>query len=336
MTSGTQAGIDVSAATLDGTRQGADGGVATEQFANTAAGHRRLGRWLAAGGGPVRVMLEATGVYHREVTRFLAAQPGVEVMVANPRTVAAFARATQPRTRTDRTMAGVLCAAVGALPFRPWQPPPAAAQQLQVVARRIAQLIARQTEEKNRWHAYTVSGDAPAAVVRDVRRELRALERRLTALTAEAQRVIAGAPPLQRAQQRLTSVKGIAQASSIQLLGELAGLPPDLTARQWVATAGLDVRRVESGTSVHRRPRLSKIGNARIRAALYLPALTALQHEPHVHAFHQQLLARHKAPQQAVVAVMRKLLHAIYGMLKTDTDFDGAKFRRLSEAPAAP
>ena len=332
MTSGTVAGIDVSAGTLEAMRVGQDATSAVEQFPNTAAGHRRIRRWLAAGGGAVRVVVEATGVYHRALVRALAASAGVEVMVANPRAVAAFAQAIQPRTRTDRTMASVLCAYAQHLAFRPWQPPPAAAQPLQVVARRLGQLTARQTEEKNRLHALTTSGDAPAAVLRDVRQELRALARRLRTLTREAQRLIEGAPALPRAAQLLTSIPGIAQTSAIHLLGELALLPPDLTVRQWVATAGLDVRIVQSGTSVHSRPRLSKVGNARIRAALDLPALTAAQHEPHVRAFHAQLVARGKAPQQAAVAVMRKLLHAIYGMLKSDTAWDGARFRRLPEA----
>lgn len=330
--SGTIAGIDVSAATLDVMRRGNDATVAGEQFPNTAAGHRRLRRWLAAGGEPVRVVLEATGVYHRALTRTLAATPGVEVMVANPRTVAAFGQAVQPRTRTDRTMASVLCAYAQHMEFRPWQPPIAAAQQLQTVARRLAQLTATQTQEKNRLHALTASGEAPAAVVRDVRQELRALERRLALLTREAQRLIDGAPDLRRAAQRLLSIPGIAQTSAIQLLGELAVWPQDLTARQWVASAGLDVRVVQSGTSVHSRPRLSKVGNARIRAALYLPALTAVQHEPHVRAFHHELVARGKVPQQAIAAVMRKLLLAIYGMLKADADWDGARFRRLPQA----
>jgi transposase len=319
----------VSAATLDAERISASGEVAEKQFANTAAGHRQLGRWLLAAGAPVRVVLEATGVYHRAVTRRLAATPGIAVMVANPRTTAAFARALQPRSRTDRTMATSLCAYAARMEFRPWQAPPAAAQQLQLVARRVAQLTATQTEEKNRLHALTTSGDAPAAVVRDVRAALQALERRLAMLTREARRLIDATPALQRAYQHLISVPGIAQTSGVQLLGELALLPPDLTVRQWVATAGLDVRVVQSGTSVHSAPRLSKVGNARIRAALYLPALTALQHEPHVRAFQQDLLARGKAPQQAVAAIMRKLLHAIYGMLRTDTDWDGARFRRL-------
>ena len=102
--------------------------------------------------------------------------------------------------------------------------------------------------------------------------------------------------------------------------------------RQWVAHSGLDVRHVASGTSVCKTPRISKQGNAQLRRLLYMPALVASHREPHVRAFYEQLLAAGKKPLQALIAVMRKLLHAIWGMLKTDTDFDGSKFRKLPEA----
>lgn len=288
----------------------------------------------AAAGTPVRVVLEATGVYHRAVTRALADTPGMEVMVANPRAVAAFARAVQPRTRTDRTMASVLCAYAQRMEFRTWTAPPRVAQELQMVARRLAQLTAIQTEEKNRLHAAVTSGTAPAALLRDLRAGLQALERRLTTLTRAARELIDGDAKLARAYQQLVSIPGVAQTSAIQLLGELGMLPPDLTVRQVVASAGLDVRIVQSGTSVRSVPRLSKVGNPRIRAALYLPALTALRHEPHVRAFYEELLARGKAPQQAVAAIMRKLLHAIHGMLNTDSKWDGERFRKLPKAAA--
>ncbi len=116
------------------------------------------------------------------------------------------------------------------------------------------------------------------------------------------------------------------------MLGELLVLPADMTARQWVAHSGLDVRHVTSGTSVRKAPRVSKQGNAHMRRILYMPALVASQHEPHVRAFYEQLLAAGKTKMQALVAIMRKLLHAIWGMLKTNTDFDGARFRKLPEA----
>jgi transposase len=125
---------------------------------------------------------------------------------------------------------------------------------------------------------------------------------------------------------RLTSVRGIGHRSALLIMAEVLVLPPELTVRQWVAYAGLDVRRYESGSSVERRRCISKVGNVRLRGALYMPALVASRFEPSVRAYVEQLKGRGKRPMVAQVAVMRKLLHAIYGMLKHGEDFDGAKF----------
>src|ERR1700674_1860805 len=105
-------------------------------------------------------------------------------------------------------------------------------------------------------------------------------------------------------------------------------------AAQWVAHAGLDPRPYESGISIHRPRRITKVGNRHLRAALYMPALVAIQHDPNVKAFYNKLIAAGKKPMQAVVAVMRKLLHAIWGMLKHDQDFDGNKFFNLAAKTA--
>jgi len=72
--------------------------------------------------------------------------------------------------------------------------------------------------------------------------------------------------------------------------------------------------------------RISKLGNRHIRRALYMPALTATRFAPHLRAFYlHHLQARGKCKMVALVAVMRKLLHAIFGMFKYDAPFDGAK-----------
>ena len=325
-------GVDVSARRLDVAAQRGDGELARREFANTAQGHQRVIRWVTKRGAQARVVLEATGVYSHDLALALAQAPGVEVMVANPRATHAFAAACMQRTRTDLTMASVLQTYAARMPFVRWEAPPAAARALQALARRMAALTAEQTREKNRLHAARARATTPRAIVTDLQANLRHLTRRLQALAREAQTLIATDPPLARAAARLTSIPGVALTSAIYLLGELLTLPRDMTVRQWVAHAGLDVRVVQSGTSVHRAPRMSKMGNAYLRRALYMPALVAVQRQANVRAFYDQLCARHKAPPQAVVAVMRKLLHAIYGMLKTDTDFDGAKFRALTGA----
>ena len=81
---------------------------------------------------------------------------------------------------------------------------------------------------------------------------------------------------------------------------------------------------------MHKKTRISKAGNRHLRRALYMPALVAAQHDPHLRAFYELLIARGKAKMQALVAVMRKLLHAIFGMFKHRQLYDGSKLFRLA------
>ena len=111
----------------------------------------------------------------------------------------------------------------------------------------------------------------------------------------------------------------------MQLLGELAGLDPEMTVRQWVAHSGLDPVHQVSGSSVRKPSRISRHGNRHLRRALYLPALVGVRHDPHMRAFHELLQTRHKTKMQALMAVARKLLHAIFGIFKTGTTYEGAK-----------
>jgi len=247
-------------------------------------------------------------------------------MVANPRAIKQFTGALMQRSKTDLTATVALREYAVRMPFTPWRPPPEEVLALRGIARRIAALIVERTRERNRLHAVQVTSNPVAVVVEDIELNIRYLEERIAALSREAILVIRQHPALQRAFDQLTSVPGIAARSAVQLLPELLVLPEGMTVRQWVAHAGLDPRAHQSGTSVDKPARLSKVGNAHIRLALFMPALVAARHQPHVNAFFDKLIGRAKTPLQAYVAVMRKLLHAIYGMLSTDTTWAGETF----------
>jgi transposase len=90
-----------------------------------------------------------------------------------------------------------------------------------------------------------------------------------------------------------------------------------------VASSGLDPVHQQSGTSLNKPSRISRAGNRHLRAALYMSSLSAARYDRHLGAFYRQLRARHKTGLQALVAVARKLLHALYGILKTGTAYDG-------------
>ena len=322
-------GVDVSAKTVtviidhDGTRSEAF------DLDNDPKGHKKLIRMITKKGFQARVVLEATGNYSLDIALALHRAPRVEVMVANPRAVSQFAGAYLRRSKTDALDANVLVEFAQRMPFEVWKPPEAHAFDLRAISRRVEALTKTSTQEKNRLHA-AESFDEMSVVVRDdIEVNIRHLESRIERLREQARELIAEHPDLERAFQHLTSVKGIATAAGIQLLAELAILPSDMDVRQWVAHAGMDPRQIQSGTSIHRPARISRRGNAHLRRALFLPALVAVQHEPHVQAFYEKLLARGKTKMQANVAVMRKLLHSIHGMIKHDRDFEGEKFYAL-------
>lgn len=322
----TEAGIDVSKDVLDVSARREGERVDTARFDNDAAGHEKLVQWLRKHGDTARVVLESTGTYSLDVALALHRARGIAVMVANPRAVKDFAGALLQRSKTDLTAAAALREYAARMPFLAWEPPAAEVLELRGIARRIAALVVERTRERNRLHAVRASAERQAVVINDIEVNLRHLKRRIELLTAQAVTHIGASAELRRAFDRLTSVRGIATHSAVQLLPELLVLPDDMTARQWVAHAGLDPRVCQSGTSVDKPARISKVGNAHIRRALFMPALVAVHHSPHVKAFFDKLLARGKTPLQAYVAVMRKLLHAIHGMFKTDTDFVGERF----------
>ena len=326
-----QIGVDVDSEELVCVMQVAEERMPLATFANTAAGHQKFIRWATKGGRPARVCLEATGIYSLEFALALHHAKNVAVMVVNPRAIKDFSRACMQRAKTDAVDAGGILEYLQRMPFTAWQPPAPEILELQAINRRIVQLTTERTREKNRRHAAEFAGASADAIAHDIEVNIHHLERRIERMHNSGLQLVRGVPALATKLAHLVSTKGIGEASAMRLLAELLVLPDDLAAPQWVAHAGLDPRPYESGTSVHRPRRITKVGNRHLRAALYMPALVAIQHEPNVKAFYNKLVSRGKKPMQAVVAVMRKLLHAIWGMLKHDQDFDGNKFFKIAK-----
>jgi transposase len=319
------AGIDVSASELTVAIEDPHGTLHELTVTNDPSGHRRVVRELRRAGPTATVCLEATGIYHFDLALALDAAPGVQVMVANPRTTKDFGRAGMRRSKTDRVDARMLLEFVKRMPFRAWVAPSRAVLNIRAFARRIEALVQTRKQELNRIHAATRSAELSPALVQASRAHLAFLAESIRTLTAEAKALIETEPVLARRFAQLLSVGGIAERSALRILAEVAVLPVDMTVRQWVAHCGLDPRRHESGSSLHRRPRISRQGNIHLRGALYMPALVAIRVDARTRAFYEALLARHKYPKQAIVAVMRKLLLAIYGMFLHDTVYDPSK-----------
>jgi transposase len=328
-------GIDVSARELAVALQIGDQLEPVRTFANTAAGHQQLCRYLHHD-ELVRVCVEASGNYSLDLCLALHAVKGIELSVINPRLARRFAESLGTRSKTDPVDARVLCLYAQRMPPVPWQPPSPACLHLRSITRAVEALTRILIQEKAREHAADASAALPRLVVREFQRHQRYLEQRIERLRLEAVRIISTDANLARCFQLLQTTPGVAEASALQLLGELAVLPSTLDARQWVAHSGLDPRHHRSGTSVEWTPRLSKLGNRRLRRALYMPALVAVRHDPYLRGFYQRLCAKGKAPLQALAAVMRKLLHAFHAMLRLNQPYDGTRLCPGVQVPAQP
>jgi transposase len=184
------------------------------------------------------------------------------------------------------------------------------------------------TMEENRLS----SGIAVMAVRVSVEEMLAYLAEQIKKTEALIRDHIASHPGLRRQRELLDSIPGIGETTAASLLAEVPDISQYRSARQVAAFAGLVPRERQSGSSVRGRVRLSKIGNARLRKALYFPAVTALRCSPFFQEWAEGLRQRGKSKMAVIGAAMRKLVHLAYGVLKTGRPFDPGWAQKVKTA----
>ena len=313
----TTIGIDVSKATLDvmivqeQSRQ-------HRQFANTPIGHQQFHRWLQRQQvEQAPICLEATGRYGQALTRFLYARE-LAVSVVNPLRIKAYGQSLLQRNKTDKSDAWLIADFCRSQQPRLWQPPDPALDTLQAYQRRREDLHQMRTQESNRLEALS----ARDVIYPFIRRHLRSLDREILKVEQAMATHIQRAPNLQQVLGLLTSIVGIGVQSAMQILAELPDIHSFDNARELTAYAGLSPRQKRSGSSVRGRSPLVKIGSAKLRKALFFPALAAMRFNPHLKVVAERLLAAGKPKMVVVGAIMRKLLCLIYAILKSGHPYD--------------
>jgi len=309
-------GIDVAKETFEASLLLPDR-VAHGGFANTPAGFQKLDHWLKKRRvGPVHVCLEATGRYSEGVAEHLHAA-GHTVSVINPARLKAFAQATLTRTKTDQTDAALLAQFCQRQQPAPWQPPAPEKRALRALVRRRESLLELRQQEANRLS----SGEDDPLVVRSLKAVVTFLNKQVAQVEAAILDQAASTPQLQRQIELVDSIPGIGLTTAAALVAEV-DFEAYASARQLVAQAGLNPRQRQSGTSVHGKPRLSKQGASQLRKILYFPAVSAMRYNPVIRAFADGLAERGKHKMAIICACMRKLVHLVYGVLKTGLPFD--------------
>jgi len=286
------------------------------RFINRKEGFAELGAWLSKHKATsVHACLEATGPYSEALALYLHEQ-GHTVSVVNPAQIKAFGQSELLRNKDDRPDAGLIRRFCEKQQPAAWTPPPAHWRQLQALTRHLENLSETRQQQINRLEVTNT---------KEVAKSLRKL---VTHLDAEIKRTeqqitdhIDRYPDLKQQCQLLESIPGIGKRTATRLLAEIEDISQYKSARQVAAYAGLTPRNNRSGT-LRGPTRLSKTGNARVRKALFLPAMVAKRHNPVVRSFCQRLAQHGKNKMQLVGAAMRKLIHIAFGVLKSGKVFD--------------
>ena len=204
-------------------------------FPNTATGFRAFIRKATQRQCTARVCMEATGVYSLPFALALHAAAGIEVAVANPKTIKKFAEARLQGGKTDAMDADTITEFLVRMPFSPWQPPEEEILELQHITRRIIQWNGELSRERNRHEAAKCLGRIRRVVTHDTQINMRHIQRRIDSLEEETLALIHSIPELDAQMKIITSIKDIADKTGSRILAELATLPPDMKANQWVA-----------------------------------------------------------------------------------------------------
>jgi transposase len=293
-----------------------DGKTKHKTCKNSMEAFETLTLWLEKQGiQKVHACLEATGNYGDDLAIYLH-EAGHIVSIVNPARIKGFAQSELIRTKTDKIDAALIARFCLAMKPDPWIPPSPEIRYLRALVRRVDSLIDMRSQEKNR---ISTAHESVSALIKE---HIAYLDQEIEKIRRQIDDLIGKNPHLKRRKELLDSIPALGKATIPHVLAELDDLDKFTHVRELVAFIGLAPKETLSGSSIKGKPRLCKVGHVRLRKALYMPALVSIQCNPVMIAFYKRLKDKGKNGKVIVCAIMRKLVHVIFGVLKSGKKYD--------------
>ena len=232
-----------------------------------------------------------------------------------------FAISELKRSKTDKIDAGVIARFCQMHRPAPWIPSAKEIEEIKEIGRHVDDLKTIIVQEKNRLSAGLEAEIVCAAISRHIdflNKEIQDLVKRMHAIVKSDERI-------KQAFDALTSICGVGDLAAFAFLGEIGLAERFVSPRQVEAYCGLNPKLRQSGSSINRKPVLSKMGNNRMRRALYMPALAALRCNPAIQAYAERLRVAGKHSMVVVGAIMRKLLRVMFAVVRSNCLYDIAR-----------
>ena len=290
----------------------------TAKFNNSKDGFKKLFNWLKKQKAKqCPACMESTGRYGELLAEALYNR-NHPISVVNPAAIKKYAESRMRRNKTDQEDAKLIAHFCATQSPNLWTPPPVHMRELQEMSRRLDTLKSDLVSEQNRLQ----SGLRSAIVIETVEANINFLKSQIQSLEQAIKDHIDHHPDLKKQTDLLESIPGIGFGTATAFVAEVPDIFRFQSASQLAAFAGLTPALNHSGKNNYSPGKLSKIGHKRLRTLFYMPNMAARRYNPIIQDLVKRLKKNGKQPKTIRGAVMRKLLHLAYGVLKTKTPFD--------------
>lgn len=296
----------------------------SERFDNTPEGVKSLLKWLSkiAILAQLSACLEQTGHYGDDVATALYSIKIYSLHVVNPHQIKAYGQQKLRRNKSDTADAKLIASFLQSEQheLRSWRPKTQQQQRITELVRHAATLTQDAARLKTK-----LTAKPERTVAASLNRTIKFLEKEIKDIRKHIVTTIKTETGLLAKYKLLLTIPGIGQIAAQTIIGELPNLEEFDDARQLAAWAGLTPRHFKSGTSGRTQTPITKIGSVHLRRGLFMPAMTARTNNPLLKTFGDRLKGNGKKPKAIIIAIMRKLLHQIYGILKSGQPYNPEK-----------
>ena len=285
---------------------------------NSVSGFKSLRNWISKNNiNNPHICMESTGCYSESVAEFFH-ELGFKVSVVNPLQIKSFRSSKLIRQKTDSVDAQIIAEFCLQNAPAAWKPRSPEQKELHYLNVRISAL----KSELNRVSNALENKKLSKVILKSIHDEIKFLKNQIALLEDEAQKILNSNQNLKEQFDRITKIKGVGEKLALAIIADMPDVSNFQKSGQFSAFAGVSPSHFQSGSSVRGKSHISRLGSKSIRKVLYMSALVVKNHNPHFQKFVQKLQKKGKAPKVIIVAIMRKLMCILFGMLKNPSNFD--------------
>ncbi|MGR7812079.1 IS110 family transposase [Lacinutrix undariae] len=286
------------------------------QFKNSISGFKKFVKLLDFNS---HCVMEATGYYHYQLAYYLQ-EEGIKVSVENPLSVKRFIQMKLSKIKTDKSDSKLICEYAKHVELKLWKGNSKHQLECLQMTRLLSVYTKQSTMLKNKLHGEAVLGNPSKAVVSSLKRNLKQVQKEMK--TIEDKLLILVKEAHQDVLTRLKSIPGIGPKTSLMLVVLTDGFDRFTSGSELCSYAGLTPVIRQSGSSVKGRPRISKIGNQKLRNLLFMCSFNACKYNHACKAIYERLVAKGKSKKLALIAVCNKLLKQAFAIAKSGLTYD--------------